>query len=1712
MCISLKKRFKNSKAFLSLLLAIAVLFSAVAVDAPVITAQGVSFGADEYIAAILLDKEHVIVDTQTTPTDPRFASNQFSFAYTLLTNTGNQITPATDAEAQSLLDVTASALPSSQSFLNSLSITKNAITGSVNTNQGVGTLILNIKQKGSTSGVEKNAFVKLYNLNKKLFALTFDDGPTDVTADLLDVLAAKGVSATFFLVGDAIQDMRAIRVGSLLYPELVKREVNEGHDIGNHTYSHPWQNAQAWSEIKGKNSLAVQSDFDLVGGNYFPKGQSTIWYAYSADEVSDQINRQDRLLQSIVGFTPNIYRPIYGYINPPTYTTDKQAIFWGVWPGFATLNGQDRDTNDWRPDSTASSISNTLAEIASRTDPGDVLMHDAYTHTVQGVELFLNSTAAQNLQFVTVSEFFEIKNTLSLPAAKSVTGISLTPNTLTIDTGDSAKLEAEVLPVDATNAIVLWYSENPAIASVDKNGLVTGLSKGVTKVYALSADGKKTEFSTVTVNSNAVEGVSFTLNSDTAYIATGAAITISPLANDVFDDRIDAYNFGLYDGSAITAAQQGAYGNAAVSGDNIIYTPRRILDDAETLTYAYQATSAAGVAADYGTDTASILVYPASCVYYDDSFANSSKLDDVSNGNLVYTIDDSVYALAWSVQENSEASFGGAHVIGNSLSNPDGLNGMRHGVAGFSFKFKGTGFDVISRISGLEGILSYNVYHAIDNGDGTFAKGAQYQPSIKMSLLNLQANYYQVPVASCYNMPHGDYIVEVTVDWLRTLGSTGNYVYIDGVRIYSTIKDDTQKIYELRDLVLNGAKLAPDSTVIGENSVAMKSGEVTVGSDGYTSLITANVKQAALNELELKSGESVSFYYYTENPQLFSLEAKKVFAAGSELTVSNGKNEKSVAVTELAQTIYNFNSIISDKGLQLITITNTGAGAVTLTKLLLPEDAVLRAEPVAATSIAIKPSQAELEAGETLQLSTVLTPVYAVYPTVNWSVVSGSAVSVDNNGLVTALAKGVARVKVSTNDGSLSDEIEINVTQRIHPSGVTAAPKTLQLEVGEAYDLTATVAPADADNKAVTWSSNNTGVVTVDNNGHIIAAGVGGATVTVTTVDGGKTDTVSIDVVKRTLTVLINGGAASVSVEDGSTTSLTAAVTPSTYGTGLTWTSSDLTIAEVNSSGLVTAKKPGTVTITATSTYNNSCSDTIEVTVTKRAVTVSITSGAEVNVSEKLTLTATVTPAVYDTTVTWTVTNGTGAATLAGNVLTGTAVGTVTVKATSVYDNTKYAEKVVEITEITVPTNLTVILEGTSTNKYAYAGSWSNAVGWIYKTDMTSNSYKLTESIAKPTTGTTSKMYVISAIDFYCNQAYSGSADNAIRIDYSSTGFISFQGYKYVGGAESPNNFATGYNTSYAVNGYTVKYTNATNTITITPNGTDVNGSFTTVPQVSATGVTLSGVNTVYTYNLPGQSKTTTLTAAVVPSNATEKGVTWSSSNSNIASVANGVVTGVAAGSATITATTVDGGFTATIVMTVINNTPILVYPNVTSLTPSSAQLDLNGTKDIILIANLNSPTPGSGEVLDASLTWTSSDPTVASVANDGKVTALKVGTATITAKSGNNSTATAAITVVNTSSANTGTPPSNKIGSSLTVGSQAGTYRGAYGGNLTANGPNHITGANPVVGDIIVWPVSLPSGELHFWYCKQSSNGWSPIGYAAYYTDLGPVSSTSWS
>lgn len=161
---------------------------------------------------------------------------------------------------------------------------------------------------------------------------------------------------------------------------------------------------------------------------------------------------------------------------------------------------------------------------------------------------------------------------------------------------------------------------------------------------------------------------------------------------------------------------------------------------------------------------------------------------------------------------------------------------------------------------------------------------------------------------------------------------------------------------------------------------------------------------------------------------------------------------------------------------------------------------------------------------------------------------------------------------------------------------VTLNKNSATLEVGDTETLTATIAPNDATNKNVTWTSSNTSIATVEN-GIVTAVGVGSATITVTSVaDNTKTATCSVTVNPTAVTGVSIDETATVKM--GKTVTLSATVSPdNATNKNVTWTSSNTAVATVSDAGVVTGVAAGEATITVTSVSDNtkyaSCTVTV---------------------------------------------------------------------------------------------------------------------------------------------------------------------------------------------------------------------------------------------------------------------------------------------------------------------------------------------------------------------------------------------------------------------------------------------------------------------------------------------------------------------------------------
>ncbi len=299
----------------------------------------------------------------------------------------------------------------------------------------------------------------------------------------------------------------------------------------------------------------------------------------------------------------------------------------------------------------------------------------------------------------------------------------------------------------------------------------------------------------------------------------------------------------------------------------------------------------------------------------------------------------------------------------------------------------------------------------------------------------------------------------------------------------------------------------------------------------------------------------------------------------------------------------------------------------------------VRRDAVSVTGIRLQTTNETLPVGKTLLLNTTITPYYASEQDVTWTSSNENVATVDENGMVTAIATGSTTIQVTTTDGGYTASCKVTVTEAIPVTGVTidqtfteAEPKSLALDTG--LQLRATVLPENATEQAVTWASSDETVLAVTSYGRVTAVGSGKACITVTTTEGGYTaDTwfsvpdetypvTRITLNKTNLTIYMN--------EEGEM--LTAAVLP-TYATNpsVTWSSDNETVATVDQSGRVTAVSQGYATITVTAQENPAVKAECRVSVQPERVRVTGLSfdetSLEVGLYKEITLAPTFAPA-----------------------------------------------------------------------------------------------------------------------------------------------------------------------------------------------------------------------------------------------------------------------------------------------------------------------------------------------------------------------------------------------------------------------------------------------------------------------------------------------------
>ena len=476
------------------------------------------------------------------------------------------------------------------------------------------------------------------------------------------------------------------------------------------------------------------------------------------------------------------------------------------------------------------------------------------------------------------------------------------------------------------------FDANIGLASPDwkanlVNGTVTNIlgktqtvSADLSTMPAIGAQYRYSEYTCVQVV-RSEDGKEVTLyytfnNAHSFVVDFGLPLTITAAALNIEGDWTSA---------SVSGAQ---YGTAAATvGEGVTYTPTQTLKGVETLQLTLTGSN--------GSVTHQIYIYPATTVYYEEGFASytGSWTGNASTGTGTQatqetgkSTDEYGYDAKYA-RENTGAS-NGTEAVSSAIGD-DAV-----------FTFTGTGVDIYANCTTTTGGVSI----LIRDSSGAIVKLLQVNTATGAAgsaTAGQAVDSYSLPIASVTGLAHGTYTVTIRHSKVSAEG-TVNAVRLDGFRVYGTLatepafyttdKEDNPTFIELRDQVLYGLSVTSDGS--GQVNAALPTDTtvaVVASSDKYTQdnvndLLTNGPK----NEIFLQPNQALVLKITTAREVQIGLKALNT---ATTYTINNESKSISTS-TDMFYTVLNQNS----SGEQTITITNTGSGILSITKLKICDD------------------------------------------------------------------------------------------------------------------------------------------------------------------------------------------------------------------------------------------------------------------------------------------------------------------------------------------------------------------------------------------------------------------------------------------------------------------------------------------------------------------------------------------------------------------------------------------------------------------------------------------------------------------------------------------------------------------------------------------------------------------------------------------------------
>lgn len=1143
------------------------------------------------------------------------------------------------------------------------------------------------------------------------------------------------------------------------------------------------------------------------------------------------------------------------------------------------------------------------------------------------------------------------------------TGVTISPTKATVRIGEIKAITATVKPADATNPRVSWTSSDESIAVVDSNGVVKGIKAGKITVTVTTASGKFKASCVVTV----IKPVkSVKLNKTSLKINVGRASTLTPTISPS-SASIKTVTWSSSNNDVATVDSKGKV-TAKAPGYAVI--------TCKTKDGGYKATCEV------------LVIRPVTSV-------KLNKASFTLEAGKTYTLKATVKP---SDASNKTVKWTSSNTKIAKVSSKGVVTGIKSGKVTITAKTADGGYTAKCTVTVIKSVKGITLNHT--TAKLWLGKSFTLKPTINPSdatnnSIKWTSSDTSVATVSSKGLvtskkPGTTTITAKTVD-----GGFEATCVVTVKRAATSIKlNKTSVNLDVSESYTLKATIAPSNTTDKTVTWTTSNKKVaTVSSKGVVKAIgkgTATI--TAKTENGLKATCKITVYQPVTGISIDKTTA--VVYAGEEIKLIASAVPSNANVNTLKWTS-------SDKS--VLTVSSSGvvkgikAGVATVTVKTTEGDFTAKCTVTVkqhVNSITLDKNELILINGKEDDLKITVLPSNASDKT--YTIVSSNeeVVKVDENGHLVSVSCGTATITVKSNENDKSDECIVQVVEPV--AGIEISENERTIFVGESFTLSTTITPAEAYFRDVIWTSTDSEIASVSEDGVVTANKSGEAVITAKTVDGGFTAECKVTTLQRAEEIVLSHE--EIVVNKGKTATLIATVLPEdSYNKNFTWKVEDEEIIEITEDGTITGVKVGSTTVTVT-TEDGGKTDTCLVTVYEPVSDLEIDQ-SEVTLykGDTLKINAVVYPEdASDKKVNWTssdeyvaVVDETGLVTVVGK---GTAIITATSNNNAEIMKVCKVNGLLHVEEIFTEKDVYTAYEGAEFSLGAKALpegaenpklTFSSNDEAVAKVDENGKVTAVSKGEAKITVTADENAQILKIVTVKVLRAVTGvTLDKNTYTINKGESFTLTQTVSPESADDKSVQWISSDETVATVDGGVVTgIAGGEAVITVKTNdGEKTAECKVTVIQLPEDIVFGSEEYTVET------EKTLTIDATVLPETASDKSLTWSSEDQNIATVDGGVVTGVKAGKTTITATTVSGQIERQVTVNVIQLAETI------EAECDKQYLWVGDTANIVYTVLPEDTT-------DKTVVWESLDETVATV-DGGVVTAHKAGTAKIIVKS----------------------------------------------------------------------------------------------------------------